>query len=88
MTPSLIAACLWVLGATATAFLPIRKQIIPGTLLGLGGIAIMIWIGFDHGWVWTAAAFLAFASMFRNGFKVIPMLLRGEKIEIPDDLPR
>lgn len=85
MTPSLIAGALWVLAATLTAFLPIRKQIIPGTILGLGGLGLLIWIGAENGWIWTALGFLAFASLFRNGFKVIPMLLRGEKIEIPDE---
>lgn len=85
MTPSLIALCLWALAATATAFLPIRKQIIPGTILGLGGLAILAWVGAQNGWVWTIVGLLAFISLFRNGFKVIPMLIRGEKIEIPDD---
>lgn len=85
MTPSLIALCVWVLLATPLAFLPIRKQVIPGTILGVLGLALLVWIGFENGWVWTLVGFLAFASLFRNGFKVIPMLLRGEKIEIPED---
>jgi len=84
MTPSLIAACLWVVAATLLAFLPVRRQILPGTLLGLAGLGIVVWIGWENGWVWTLIALLAFASLFRNGFKVIPMLIRGEKIEIPD----
>lgn len=85
MTPSLIALCVWVLLATPLAFLPIRKQVIPGSILGLAGLALLVWIGFENGWVWTLVGFLAFASLFRNGFKVIPMLIRGEKIVIPEE---
>jgi len=85
MTPSLVAACLWVVAATALAFLPIRRQIVPGTILGLAGLGIIVWIGWENGWIWTVVALLAFASLFRNGFRVIPALIRGEKIEIPDE---
>lgn len=85
MTPSLIAAALWVVAATLTAFLPIRRQIVPGTLLGLAGLGLVVWIGQENGWIWTVIALLAFVSLFRNGFKVIPALLRGEKITIPDE---
>ena len=84
MTPSLIAACLWVVAATALAFLPIRRQILPGSLLGLAGLGLIVWIGYENGWIWSVVALLAFASLFRNGFKAIPALLRGEKPEIPD----
>ncbi|GGD42626.1 DUF2484 family protein [Sinisalibacter lacisalsi] len=85
MTPSLVFAALWVIAATAVAFLPIRRQIIPGAALGLAGLALIVWIGVDHGWLWALPAFLAFASLFRNGFKAIPALIRGEKLEIPDE---
>ncbi|MGH1368741.1 MAG: DUF2484 family protein [Maritimibacter sp.] len=85
MTPSLIGLCVWVLLATPLAFLPIRKQIIPGSILGIAGLALLVWIGLENGWGWTFCGFLAFASLFRNGFKVIPALLRGEKIVIPDE---
>jgi Protein of unknown function (DUF2484) len=85
MTPSLIAAALWVIAASLIAFLPIRRQIIPGSILGLAGLGLIVWIGLENGWVWTVIALLAFVSLFRNGFKAIPMLLRGEKIEIPDE---
>jgi len=85
MTPSLIAASLWVVAATLVAFLPIRRQILPATLLGLAGLAILVWIGVEKGWVWTILGLLGFASLFRNGFKALPALLRGEKIEIPEE---
>ncbi|SMH54039.1 DUF2484 family protein [Maritimibacter sp. HL-12] len=85
MTPSLIFAALWVIAATAVAFLPIRRQIVPGALLGLAGLALIVWVGIDHGWLWALLACLAFASLFRNGIRAIPALIRGEKIEIPDE---
>jgi len=85
MTPSLIFAALWVIAATGVAFLPVRRQIIPGTVLGLAALGLIVWIGIDHGWIWALPALLAFVSLFRNGFKVIPMLMRGEKIVIPEE---
>lgn len=84
MTPSLIAGCAWVLAACLIAPLPIRKQILPGTVLGIGGIALLFWIGAENGWIWTAVGLFAFGSLFRNGFKAVPALLRGEKLDIPD----
>ncbi|EAQ12001.1 uncharacterized protein DUF2484 [Maritimibacter alkaliphilus HTCC2654] len=86
MTVSLIAGCLWVLAASLIAFLPIRQQIIPGTILGLSAFALLGWIGYQNGWIWTAVGIFAFVSLFRNGFKAIPAMMRGEKLEIPDHI--
>lgn len=84
MTPSLVAGCAWVLAASLVAFLPIRRQILPGTLLGLSAFALLGWIGAQNGWIWTAVGVFAFVSLFRNGFRAIPALMRGEKLDIPD----
>jgi hypothetical protein len=66
MSPSLIAACVWVLMATATAMLPYRRQFPPGVALLFTAPALLIWIAWDHG-MWAGLAGLAgFLSMFRR----------------------
>ncbi len=66
MSAALVAACLWVLAATLTAFLPMRRQIAPGLVLLALVLPLLIWIGTSHG-AWPAAlGFLAFLSMFRR----------------------
>ena len=66
MTASLILACLWALAATATAFLPYRRQVPPGIVLLVAAPVLIVWIGIDYGpWV-ALAAFAGFVSMFRR----------------------
>ena len=65
MTP-LILGGLWVLAATATAFLPMRRQMIPGLALLLAAPVLLVWIGYAHGWLWLAFGTFAFVSMFRR----------------------
>jgi hypothetical protein len=63
---SLVAAALWVIAASATAMLPMRRQMIPGIALLATAPALVVWIGLAHGWAWVAVALLAFASLFRR----------------------
>lgn len=66
MTTSVILAAIWVLLATCVAFLPMRRQYLPGSVLLAAAPVLIVWLGFDHGWVVAVAAALAFVSMFRN----------------------
>jgi len=66
MNGALILAALWVLAATVTAFLPMRRQVVPGMALLLAAPVLIGWIGHDFG-LWAAlAATAGFVSMFRN----------------------
>ena len=66
MSSSLLAACLWALAATITAFLPMRRQFPPGIALLILAPVLIVWIGATHG-IWLAALGLAgFVSMFRR----------------------
>ena len=66
MTHSLIAACLWVIAATATALLPMRLQYAPGLTLLILAPPLLVWIGAQNGpWIAVFAA-LAVLSMFRR----------------------
>jgi hypothetical protein len=88
MTLPLIIGCLWVVAATITALLPMRTQMVPGITLLIAAPALMIWIGYEHGWVWTAVAALAFASMFRNPLRYMLARARGQRPELPPELRR
>lgn len=66
MSGALTAAALWVLAATVTAFLPRRRQMVPGLALLAAAPLILIWIGLTHGLVWTLVGLVGFLSMFRN----------------------
>lgn len=83
MTWSTIIAIVWVFAATATAMLPMRRQYIPGVTLLILAPVLIFWLGCDFGWIWSIAAFGAFASMFRNPLKYFYARARGQRPEIP-----
>ncbi|MEL6608139.1 MAG: DUF2484 family protein [Pseudomonadota bacterium] len=66
MSTPLIIAALWVLAATAVAFLPMRHQFAPGLVLLVAAPVLIAWIGVVHGWLWVALATAGFVSMFRR----------------------
>lgn len=66
MSGALVAACLWGLAATLTAFLPMRWQFMPGLALLLLALPLLVWLGATHG-IWVALlGFAGFLSMFRR----------------------
>ncbi|MFN4159883.1 MAG: DUF2484 family protein [Gemmobacter sp.] len=86
MTTPLIAAVAWALAATATAFLPMRAQMIPGIALLIAAPLILIWIGMVHG-PWIALAGLAgFLSMFRNPLIYFARRVTGRPAALPPEL--
>ena len=83
MTPSLILAALWVVLATIVAFLPMRRQYLPGVVLLVAAPLLIIWLGYDYGWWVSVLAFFAFVSMFRNPLIYLYARARGQNPEIP-----
>ncbi|SLN19870.1 DUF2484 family protein [Pseudooctadecabacter jejudonensis] len=83
MTPSAVLAIIWVLLATATALLPMRFQYGPGVALLIAAPVLIVWLGFDFGWLWVVPATLAFASMFRNPLRYFWARFRGHDGEVP-----
>ncbi len=77
MSLSIICACVWVLLATLVAFLPMRRQFAPGLVLLAAAPGLMIWLGYDRGWIWSGVAALAFISMFRNPLRYFWRKWRG-----------
>ncbi|MCK0138962.1 DUF2484 family protein [Aliiroseovarius sp. F47248L] len=66
MSAPLIAAALWVIAASAVAFLPMRRQFAPGLVLLVAAPVLIVWIGMSHGWLWSAIGLGAFISKFRR----------------------
>lgn len=83
MSWSVVACCLWVLAATVTAFLPMRRQYIPGVTLLVLAPVLILWLGYDFGWLWSGLAFAGFVSMFRNPLKYLWARARGQRPELP-----
>lgn len=82
MTP-LVFGALWVLAATATAFLPMRRQMIPGLALLIAAPFLLVWIGAAHGWLWLAFGLFAFVSMFRRPLRYFLNRALGRAVEPP-----
>ena len=77
MTLSLTLACLWVLAATITAFLPMRLQYAPGLALLILAVPLLVFIGLQHSaWV-VLAAIAGCVSMFRHPLRFLGRQLAG-----------
>lgn len=83
MSLSITLAALWGLAATATALLPMRYQFPPGILLLLTAPVLIVFLGYQHGWLAALAALAGFVSMFRRplGHLAGKYLTRGEEKE-------
>jgi len=76
-------ACIWVLASTIVAFLPMKRQYLPGVILLIAAPIIIVWLGAAHGWWFAVLGLFAFGSMFRNPLIYIYRRLRGENPEVP-----
>lgn len=85
MSTPLILAALWVIAGTVTAFLPMRRQMVPGSILLLSAPVLLVWIGWVHGWAFSVLGLLAFASMMRNPLIYLWKRARGLPVEIPKE---
>lgn len=80
---ALVLGALWVLAATATALLPMRRQYLPGVILLVLAPVLLVWIGMTHGWIWLAFGLFAFLSMFRRPLRYFLMRALGRPTEDP-----
>ncbi len=83
MSLPLILSALWVLAATVTALLPMRRQYLPGITLLILAPFLILWLSIAQGWWIAVLALFAFGSMFRNPLKYLIARLRGERPELP-----
>ena len=88
MSTPLILGCFWVLAATATAMLPMRRQMVPGLALLAAALVLLVWIGLVHGWLWLAIGLFAFLSMFRNPLLYVLRRALGRPARVPKELEK
>jgi hypothetical protein len=87
MATSLIAGCLWVLAAAGTAMLPMRRQMAPGLVLLALAPLLILWIGAQVSWWFSALALFAFLSMFRRPlWALVRWALTGRRPVRPTDV--
>ena len=83
MSLALVTGCFWVIAATITAILPMRKQYPPGIALLILAPFVLGWIALVHGWWIFIVGLFAFVSMFRNPLRYFWKRARGKEPEIP-----
>ncbi|MBY6153269.1 DUF2484 family protein [Vannielia litorea] len=66
MSLLLIAALLWIFAATATAFLPMRYQLVPGLALIFGAVVLIGLFFAEFGPLPGVLALAVFLSFFRR----------------------
>lgn len=87
VTP-LFFGCLWILLAAVVAMLPMKRQMLPGTILLIVAPFLLAWIGWYHGWGWALACIIGFASMFRNPLIYFVRRALGKPAPLPKDLEK
>lgn len=80
------AACLWAIGATVVALLPMRMQYVPGIALLVAAPVLIVWIGISVAWWAGLLALAAFVSMFRNPLRYFYAKARGQNPQLPEEL--
>lgn len=86
MNTSLILGFLWVIASAITAFLPMRRQMVPGLGLLLAAPVLLWFIAQDFGvWVFLITL-LAALSMFRNPLIYFARRALGLPVSLPKDL--
>jgi hypothetical protein len=86
MSLPVLLAALWVFAATATAFLPMRRQMVPGVILLILAPVLILWIGAVHGWLWALVPLGGFLSMFRNPLIYFWKRATGRPVSLPPEL--
>ncbi|MCA8868778.1 MAG: DUF2484 family protein [Rhodobacteraceae bacterium] len=85
MSLSLTLAAVWVVIATVTAMLPMRRQFVLGFGLLLAAPVLIVYIGIQHG-IWISVlGLLAFVSMFRKPLYYLGRRALGHRAELPPE---
>ena len=85
MSASLIVGRLWVIAGALTAQLPMDRQHGPGGFVFFSAPVLMVWIGYEHGWIWAAVGLFAFVSMFRRFLSYLAMKAMGLPVDLPPE---
>ncbi|WP_050928021.1 DUF2484 family protein [Aestuariivita boseongensis] len=84
MSFSVALSIFWVIASTIVAFLPMRRQYLPGGILLILAPVVILFLGYQHGWLWSVPALLAFLSMYRNPLRYLWKKWRGHPVERPE----
>lgn len=76
-------AIAWVFAATGVAFLPMRRQYVPGVILLAAAPVLIALLWVQYNWIVGVCALLAFLSMFRNPLRYLWKKWRGLPVEVP-----
>ena len=88
MSVPIILGCLWVFASAITAMLPMRMQYPPGIALLIVAPVLIVWIGYEHGWIFAALGLFAFVSMFRNPLRYFWRKWRGLPVQRPEEVTK
>ncbi len=61
-----------------------RRQYVPGVTLLVLAPVLIIWIGYDFGWIVGLACVAAFVSMFRNPLRYLLARARDQNPKVPE----
>ncbi|MEX0283122.1 MAG: DUF2484 family protein [Paracoccaceae bacterium] len=84
MTATIYFAIAWVFASTIVAFLPMRRQYVPGVMLLAAAPVLIVLLWIQVGWLVGVGALLAFLSMFRNPLRYFYRKWRGLPTEVPE----
>lgn len=85
MSDSVVLGAFWVLAASITALLPIRKQFAPGVVLMLLAPVLVWFLGWQHGWIAATGGAVAFLSTFRKPIRYYWRKWRGQSDPKPEE---
>ena len=86
MSISLILGFLWVLASTATAMLPMRRQMVPGVALLVAAPVLLWFIADEHGFLVFGLTLLAALSLFRNPLIYFARRAMGLPVSLPAEM--
>lgn len=78
-----ITACFWVIASALCAFLPMRRQYVPGVMLLVAAPGLIGWLWAEHGWIVGVLSLLGFLSMFRNPLLYFARRALGLPVSLP-----
>ena len=84
MNVTILLAIAWVFAATVVAFLPMRRQYLPGSILLAAAPVLILLLGVQVHWAVGLGALFAFLSMFRNPLLYFWKKWRGLPVERPE----
>lgn len=88
MSLPLILGAVWVIASAIVAMLPMRRQMVPGVALLIAAPVLLVWIGWELGWLWLALGVFAFVSMFRNPLRYFVRRALGLPAPLPKELEK